>query len=261
MIEREPQFEGGDFEEIFALAGDFEEIACRYDESYASGDNGMFSLVRKTQDKKGKVTTTTVMQAERIYSGDEQVLTNYEVTVATRHNDLTADSFPEDIWQIICRDQMHDESDEDDEEPHYVIDEDWLDELGDSETEFAIEFFNSHVINDDGAIIVCHEMRAYVNDTIVSLPDARIIDTAYVPEAESIDTDESLEDFVNMFSADDLVFFHDIGKVVLRESQADDAVVQLYGEIESVRFMSYEAKLRTMREAAARLFPELLKDS
>lgn len=260
MIEREPYYESDGFEEIFALAGDLEEIACRYDEAYANGENGLFSLVRKTQDNKGKITTTTVMQAERIYSGNAQVLTNYEVTVATRYNGLTAASFPEDIWQCIYNDRMNDESDEDADEPEYVVDEEWLDELSDQDTEFAIEFFNSHVITDDGAIIACHEMRAYVNDMPVTLPDVRAIDPAIVPSIETSGLDESLEDFVDVFSPEDLLAFHDIGSVVLREFESDDAVVQLYSERESIRFMSYQAKLRGMREAAARLFPELLKD-
>lgn len=260
MIERESEFESNDFEEIFALAGDLEEIACRYDEAYANGENGLFSLVKKTEDNKGKVTTTTVMQAQRIYSGDAQFLTQYEVTLASRHNGLSMQSFPEDIWQLLCQDRMNDLSDEDADEPEYVVDEEWLEELGDDETEFAIEFFNSHVITDDGAIITCHEMRAYVNDEMVQLPEARLIDAGYVPEIEVSDVEESLDDFVNLFSPEDLIAFHDIGSVVLQDFQADNAVVRLYAEIESVRFMSYEAKLRTMRETAARLFPELLKD-
>lgn len=202
------------------------------------------------------------MKAQRINVDDEQVLTSYTVSFATRHNNLTLHSFPDDLWEMIANDSVVNINEEDEDlEAIYIPDPDWLDTLGSEDTEFAIEYIYSHTVTDDGSLFIDLEVVAFVDETRIPLPEERPINTSYMPETESMSLDqEAFDEFNKLFSPTDMNSFNEIGRTVLAEVDPTNVIKNLYSEIGLTRFMGHVSRVNSMRNIASQLFPELLQE-
>lgn len=258
FIGDEYEIEGG--QEVVNFALEIEQAAYQYNPDYQSGVIDNFAIRKNSMDVIGETESRFMLTVDRLYICEGAILNaplhEYTVSTETIRHGLDINAFPSDVWE-----RLKSEFPSEDEDFGSEYSEEWLDELHDDETEFAVGYRYQHTLRSDGMLFPETGMVIYVNNTEINLADYRQSEV-WGDGSEDYDEPETSSmptEFEALFSDEDKNFFQEVGKAMLTEFRPTKFIDDLYDWMNDLRFRSMSMRVESMRSIVQNELPGFME--
>lgn len=238
-------------ENLEKLIIELERLACREDEDFASGLKDDYRKSEPALDVGGELSSEVFFVAERTRSSHisptfgevygDVISTSYQIGGSVASAKPRFDSFPAEIQEYLLGAVEVDLDDENDSNP-------WHETLHDKDTAIVVEYRYSHTIFQDGTVTPHSELVILIDEDEFPVPETAAAYTSKpAKDVEQNPGRVDMTEFEKLFDSESLLALGSLQQQLVTRHEQVQILTMFYDQIESIRFMTQDARLHAVR--------------